>query len=94
MEYTNKVDGYNVTDFRSEGTSLDEWVRDVIITYYSNGEFFASSPVYTKVPEEKISKIKEKLFDYTLNNLNEKCISRTITFFTMVNIVESIIYDR
>ena len=94
MEYNRKVDSYNVSEVTAEGTNPSERLKDIDITYYCDGEFFASSPTYHRVSEDKISKIKEKLFDYTLYNLNEECISRTIPFFTMVNAVETIIFDK
>ena len=94
MEYNKKIDGYNITDIVSVETKQSKRLKDIDITYYCDGEFFASSPTYYRVSEDKISKIKEKLFDYTLYNLIEECISRTIPFFTMVNAVETIIFDK
>ena len=94
MEYNKKIDSYNVTDLKSEGTEQDERLRDVYITYYSDQDPFAWSPTYKKVSEDKILKIKEKLFDYTLYNLNVDCISRAIPFITIVNEVERIIFDK
>lgn len=94
MEYNRKVDSYNVSELTAEGTNPAERLKDIDITYYCDGEFFASSPTYSRVPEDKIVRIKEKLFDYTMYNLNEDCISRTIPFITIVNEVEKIIFDK
>lgn len=94
MEYSKKIDSYNVTDSQSDGTKVEERLRDVDITYYSDGNFFASSPTYTRVPEEKVVRIKEKLFDYTVYNLNVDCLTKVIPFLTIVNEVERIIFDK
>lgn len=94
MEYNKKIDSYGVYAVQSKGTEDDERLRDIAITYYSCGKFFASSPTYKKVPEEKVVKIKEKLFDYTLYNSKVDCVTRAISFFTIVNEIERIIFDN
>ena len=94
MEYNGKVDGFNVTDIQTENASENERIKDLEITYYSNGEKFVDSLRYEGVTEEKIEKVKEKLFEYTLYNLNCKRMSEVIPFFTIISEVERIIYDN
>ena len=94
MEYNRRVDGYNVTDTVAENTSKNERIKDLEITYYSNGEKYADSLKYKGVTEEKIERIKKKLFDYTMYNLNCKNMSSVIPFFTIISEVERIVYEK
>lgn len=94
MEYNKRIDSYSVFDKQSEGTRPEERLRDVVVTYYSNNEFFADSPVYRKIPEERIKLAKEKLFDHTLHNLNHERMVDVIPFVTIVNEVERIILNE
>lgn len=94
MEYNVKIDGFNVTDTQTKNTSQNERIKDLEITYYSNGEEYVNSFRYEGVTEEKIEKVKEKLFEYTLYNLNCKRMSEVIPFFTIISEVERIIYDK
>lgn len=97
MEYNRKVDGYNVTEIESKnesGNERSEQTKNIVITYYINNEKYADSKVYEGVTEETIQKIKDKLFDYTMYNLNCKYMSSAITFFTIINEVEKIIYNK
>ena len=94
MEYNRKVDGYNITEIKPKKVSENERIKDIIITYYVNNKKYADSQVYEGVTEETIKKVKDKLFDYTMYNLNCKYMSSAITFFTIINEVENIIYNR
>ena len=94
MEYNRKIDGYKVLDTQAEETEKVERLRDVTIQYYSNGEFFTSSPKYQKVPTNKVTKIKDKLLDYTLYNIGEESMASVIPLVTIINEVERIIYDK
>ena len=94
MEYNVKIDGFNVTDTQTKNTSQNERIKDLEITYYSNGEEYVNSLRYEGVTEEKIEKVKEKLFEYTLYNLNCKRMSEVIPLFTIISEVERIIYDN
>lgn len=97
MEYNRKVDGYNVTEIKPKnesGNERSEQTKNIVITYYTNNEKYADSQVYEGVTEETIQKVKDKLFDYTMYNLNCKYMSSAITFFTIINEVEKIIYNK
>ena len=94
MEYNKKIDSYNVADVQAEGTEASERLRDVKITYYSDGKFFAESPLYRRIPEERIKPAKEKLFDFTLHNLNHNRMIDVYTFCTIMSEVERIILDE
>lgn len=94
MEYNKKIDSYNITEVPLEETeAVEQRLKNVVITYFSDEEFFASSPTY-RVPEEKIHKIKELLFDHTVYNLNVDSVARAIPFLTIVNEIERIVYDE
>ncbi len=97
MEYNRKVDGYNVAEIEPKnesGNERSEQTKNIVITYYINNEKYADSQVYEGVTEETIQKVKDKLFDYTMYNLNCKYMSSAITFFTIINEVEKIIYNK
>ena len=94
MEYNKKIDSYSIVDVQSEGTEASERLRDVIITYYSDNEFFAESPLYRRIPEERIKAAKDKLFDFTLHNLNHDRMVDVYPFVTIISEVERIILDE
>lgn len=94
MEYNRKVDGFNVTDIQTENASENERIKDLEITYYSNGEKFVDSLRYEGVTEETIEKVKDKLFEFIFYNLNCKRMSEVIPLFTIISEVERIIYDN
>lgn len=89
MEYNKKIDGYNIT----KNPSKDERLKDIEITYFSKGEKFADSITYKEVEEDKIKKVDEKLFDYTLHNLNCETVAEAISLFTIISEVERVIYE-
>lgn len=89
MEYKRRVDGFKV---QTEKTSKNDRTRDLTIVYYSNGEKYADSLKYKGVSEEKIEKVKEKMFKYTLDNLNCEKMSDVTPFLTIMSGVEKIIY--
>lgn len=93
MEYNRKIDGYKVLDTQSKGTEEAERLRDVTIEYYSNGKLFTTSK-YKCVSAEKVTKIKDKLLDYTLYNIGEESMASVIPLLTIINEVEQIIYDN
>ena len=92
MEYNGKIDGFNVTDIQTKNTSKNR-TKDLTITYYCNGEKYVDSLRYEGVTEEKIKKVKDKLFEYALYNLNCEKMSEVIPLFTIISEVERIIYD-
>lgn len=94
MEYNKKIDGYSIFEEQSKGTQPEERLKDVIITYYSDNKYFADSPRFTRIPEERIERAKQKLFEYTLQNMNENSIARVMPFVTIVNEVERIILNE
>ena len=94
MEYNKKIDNYGIFEWPSEGTRPEERLRDVVITYYSGTKCFANSPKYRKVPEERIHRAKEKLFDHTLYNQKQERMVDVIPFVTIVSEVERIIFGE
>ncbi len=75
MEYMEKIiDSYAINNQPAKGTDAIERLRDLSIRYYyDNGtKVFVDSPLYSKVPQEKVFKILEKLEDYTSQNSKEK----------------------
>ena len=94
MEYNKKIDGYNISEEQSEGTKPEERLKDVVITYYSDNKYFANSPKFKRIPEERIERAKQKLFDYTLQNMNENSVSRVMPFVTIVNEIERVILNE
>ena len=89
MEYSKKIDGYRIT----ENPSGDERVKDIVITYFSDNRKFVDSIMYQGVEAEKIKKVDEKLFDYTLWNLNCRTMASAIPLFTIINEIERVIYE-
>lgn len=94
MEYNRKIDGYNVYDEPSRKDGKEERTRNIVITYYSNHEVFAHSQKYSDVSEEKVKKVRDMLFDYTIYNMNQQHMTTVIPFFTIVNEVERIILGK
>lgn len=90
MEYNKKIDNYGLFEETSEGTTTEERLKDVVITYYSGTQYFANSPQYKRIPEEKVERVKYKLFDYTCYNHNQERIADVIPFITIVSEVEKI----
>lgn len=95
MEYKKVINGYNIyseISKTSEGTKREQNLRNIIITYLCDGKYFAESS-YKNVPEEKVEKIKEKMFDNTLYNLNVEFQCQAIALPTLIFQIEDIIYN-
>ena len=90
-----KIDSYILNEMQSEGTEFGERLKDIQITYLSNGEFFASSPKYNRVPEEKVDKIRVNLDNLIQENVNTPESQPIIfTFFDMTREVDEIVFQR
>ena len=94
MEYTKVINGYNLYSQDSEGTGAREQkLKNITITFLCDGKYFSESS-YTKVPKEKVEKIRDKLFDNTLYNLNVEFQCQAISLLTLIFQIEDIIYNR
>lgn len=95
MEYKKVINGYNLYTEDSKGTEQEreQKLKDITITLLCDGEYFSESS-YIKVPEEKVEKIRDKLFDNTLYNLNVEFQCQAIALPTLIFQIEDIIYNR
>ena len=93
MEYKKVINGYNIYCEDAEGTKREERLKDITITFLCNGEYFSETS-YKNVPERKIEKIKEKLFDNTLYNLNVEFPCQAIALPTLIIQIDDIVYNR
>lgn len=92
MEYKKVINGYNILE-ETEETLREQRLKNITITFLCDGKYF-SETTYKKVPEEKIEKIREKLFDNTLYNLNVEFQCQAVALPTLIFQIDDIIYDR
>ena len=81
------VDAFKIKRFDSLGK------RGIFIYYSIDGHVLKISKYYD-VDENKISRIKQILNDYTLRNQQENELCKTLSLKFMIDEVENIIYDK